>query len=108
MVDITLLAAILDSLNEPIIFADTGHMTLYMNKAAIAYYEGGADLIGRSMLACHNPASQQMIIEILAAFQAGENQRMYGENEKKRKYMRAVRDPEGHLLGYYEWFEKKG
>ena len=108
MVDITLLAAILDSLSEPIIFADTEHATRYMNKAAVAHYAGGADLIGRSMLDCHNPESQRMIIKIMATFEAGENECLYKETEKRRQYMRAVRDPEGRLLGYYEWFENKG
>jgi DUF438 domain-containing protein len=107
MAESTLLAAILDSLTEPIIFADTEHMTRFMNKAAIAYYSGGADLIGRSMLDCHNPESQRKIIDILATFKAGENECLYKENEKKRSYMRAVRDSEGHLLGYYEWFVYK-
>jgi DUF438 domain-containing protein len=107
MVDNTLLTAILDSLNEPIIFADTEHVTRYMNKAAAAYYSGGTDLIGRSMLDCHNPESQRIITEVLDAFKAGENERLYKETEKRRAYMRAVRDPEGRLLGYYEWFVYK-
>ena len=108
MTDTTLLAALLDSLAEPILFADTEHITRYMNKAAIAYYSGGADLIGRSLFECHNAESQKRIIEILATFKAGTNELLYGENDKRRVYMRAVRDPEGRLLGYYEWFEKKG
>jgi DUF438 domain-containing protein len=107
MTDSTLLTAILDSLHEPIIFADTEHVTRYLNKAAVAYYTGGTDLLGRSMLECHNTESQRMIVEILAAFEAGENERLYKETEKRRAYMRAVRDPEGKLLGYYEWFEYK-
>jgi PAS domain-containing protein len=36
MTDPTLLAAILDSLKDPILFADTDHIIRYMNKAAIA------------------------------------------------------------------------
>ena len=41
MIDATLMAAILDSLNAPILLADTQHVTRYMNRAAIAFYTGG-------------------------------------------------------------------
>ena len=34
MIDTTLMAAILDSLKDPVLFADTDHVTRYMNKAA--------------------------------------------------------------------------
>jgi DUF438 domain-containing protein len=105
MIDATLIAAILDSLKDPILFADTGHITRYMNKAAIAHYEGGASLIGRSLLECHNERSQALMIEILAAMHAGEEERLITDNEEHRVYMRAVRDAEGRLLGYYERYE---
>jgi DUF438 domain-containing protein len=105
MIDATLIAAILDSLKDPILFADTGHVTRYMNKAAIAHYEGGASLIGRSLLECHNERSQALMIEILAAMHAGEDERLITDNEEHRVYMRAVRDAEGRLLGYYERYE---
>jgi len=29
---------------------------------------------------------------------------MIAQNEKRRVYMRAVRDRDGRLLGYYEWY----
>jgi DUF438 domain-containing protein len=106
MIDATLLAAILNSLAQPILIADTGHITRYMNKAAIAHYEGGASLIGRSVLECHNLESQRKMVEILAAFQAGQNECLSGDNEKRRLFMVAVRDAEGNLLGYYERVEK--
>ena len=41
MIDATWMAAILDSLKDPVLFADTEHVTRYMNKAAIAHYEEG-------------------------------------------------------------------
>jgi len=106
MIDAALMAAILDSLKDPLLFADTDHVIRYMNKAAIAYYEGGASLIGRSLLDCHNEQSQQQIIEILAAMQAGEEEeRLITDNEEHRIYMRAVRDADGQVLGYYERYE---
>ena len=43
MIGAARLAAILDSLKDPILFADTAHVTRYMNKAAIAHYHGGRE-----------------------------------------------------------------
>ena len=107
MTDATLLAAILDSLNSPILFTDTEHVTRYMNQAAMAHYEGGAGLIGQSLLDCHNERSQQIMQEVLVALQAGEEERLISEDEKEHIYMRAVRDAEGRLLGYYERYQSR-
>lgn len=100
------MAAILDSLKDPILFADTEHITRYMNQAAIAHYEGGKDLIGRSLLECHNEKSQEIIKEILYLM-INENleEREISEEEGHRIFMRAVRDSNGLVLGYYERYE---
>ena len=45
------------------------------------------------------------MIEILAAMQAGEEERLITDNEKHRIYMRAVRGADGQVLGYYERYE---
>ena len=107
MIDSNLIFALLESLKEPVVFADTDHTILYMNKAAIERYSdrGGAGLVGRSLLECHNEQSQQMILEVLTAMKDGEEERLITDNEKQRAYMRAVRSPNGQLLGYYERFE---
>jgi DUF438 domain-containing protein len=105
MIDATVMAAILDSLKDPVLFADTEHVTRYMNKAAIAHYEEGESLIGRSLLDCHNDRSQQMMVEILAEMHEGLDERLITDNEKYRIYMRVVRDAEGTVLGYYERYE---
>ena len=106
MPDRELSAALLDSLTEPLLFADTEHTIRYMNRAAREHYEEGAALLGRSLLACHNEASGEVIRETLAALQAGEEERRITDEEKLRIYMRAVRDPDGRLLGYYERYER--
>lgn len=105
MTDASLMAVLLDSLKDPLVFVDTDHIIRYMNKAAIADFEEGAALIGRSVLDCHNENSQRQIIEILALMRAGEDERLITDNEKQRIFMRAVRDPNGTLLGYYERYE---
>ena len=105
MIDATLMAAILDNLKNPLLFVNTEHTIRYMNKAAIAHYDQGLALIGTSVLDCHNQHSQKIILEILAAMRAGEEERLIADDEKRRIYMRAVRDNEGQLLGYYERYE---
>ncbi len=105
MIDASLMAALLDSLKNPLLFADTDHFIRYMNKAAIAHYSAGEKLLNRSLLDCHNEESQQMMIDILAAMKAGEDERLITDNEKYRIYMRVVRDNKGDVLGYYERYE---
>jgi PAS domain-containing protein len=106
MIGPSFMAAILDSLKDPILFADTEHVTRYMNKAAVAHYaEDGEDLIGQSLLNCHNERSRQMMIEILAEMHEGLEERLITDNEKHRIFMRAVRGTEGQVLGYYERYE---
>jgi len=106
MVDARFLAAVLDSLKDPILVADTQHITRYMNQAAVAYYKEGESLIGRSLLDCHQPVSQRMMIDILASMQSdGLEEQLITDNEKHRIYMRAVRDSAGGVLGYYERYE---
>ena len=105
MIDASLMAALLDSMKDPVLFADTDHVVRYMNKAAIAHYDEGEALLGRSVLDCHNSDSQRQMLEILAAMQKGEDERLITDNEKHRIFMRAVRDATGRLLGYYERYE---
>jgi len=45
------------------------------------------------------------MIEILAAMQAGEEERLITDDEENRIYMRAVRGADGQVLGYYERYE---
>ena len=105
MPDAALLEALLDAIKDPVLFADLGHTIRYMNKAAVAHYEEGVALLGRSLLDCHNADSQRQIHEVCAALQAGEEERLITDNEKHRIFMRAVRDPAGELIGYYERYE---
>jgi nitrogen-specific signal transduction histidine kinase len=93
---------ILDSLVEPVLVGDTEHKVIYMNAAAASHYTGGESLMGTSLLDCHNENSQKVMIEVLAALQAGEEERIILDRPDKRIYMRAVRDESGKLVGYYE------
>jgi PAS domain-containing protein len=105
MNDVALMAAILDSMKDPVVLADTEHVIRYMNKRAIAHYEAGAALVGRSLLDCHNEESRRQIAEIFAEMRNGLTERMITDNDKHRIFMRAVRDGDGALIGYYERYE---
>jgi DUF438 domain-containing protein len=105
MIDRSVMAAILDSLKDPLLFVDTGHVIRYMNKAAIAHFEDGDALIGRSLMDCHNERSQRTIVDTLADLHAGDDERLISENAEQRIHMRAVRDAKGKVIGYYERYE---
>jgi DUF438 domain-containing protein len=102
-----LLGSLLDSMKHPVLFVDTDHIIRYMNRTAVVHYakDGGEKLIGTSVLDCHNEQSRAMIHEIFAAMREGLEERMITDNEKHRIYMRAVRDGDGKLLGYFERYE---
>jgi hypothetical protein len=45
------------------------------------------------------------MIEILAAMQEGLEEQLITEKDEYNVYMRAIRDQDGKLLGYYERYE---
>lgn len=106
-IDSSVLAAILDSLKDPVVLADMGHTICYMNKAGTAHYKEGRALLGCSVMDCHNATSQAVIREVLVALESGEEERLITDSPELRIYMRAVRDADGKLVGYYERYEPK-
>lgn len=97
--------SLLNSIKDPILFADTNHIVQYMNKAGIEYYEEGESLLQSNLLKCHNEESQKMMIKILAEMQNDLDEKMITDNKKYRIFMRSVRNDEGELLGYFERYE---
>ncbi|NLE77153.1 MAG: hypothetical protein GX605_10450 [Chloroflexi bacterium] len=104
--DAVTLQAILDGYPEEMVFVGPDHTIRYMNRFAVEKYArfGGAALVGRSIFACHNAHSGEVMRQAWARFQAGEDDIVVGQNELKRTHMRAVRDDQARLLGYYEYF----
>jgi hypothetical protein len=104
--------AILDSINHPLVFVDTGHIIRHLNRPAEKkYYEqrGLSDLVGKSIFDCHAPTSRTKIVELHARLQAGEDEIFMDVNDQNERItMIAVRDRKRNLLGYYERFEKSG
>ncbi|MHB1418398.1 MAG: PAS domain-containing protein [Bacillota bacterium] len=103
------LLALLDSFVDPIVFVDNQHIIRYINSAAMEKYgdPGKDDLVGNSILQYHKNKSNDIILEIFESFQNGENERFLYVEETNKVFMRAVRDKQGNLIGYYERYEKR-
>ncbi|MBQ7173007.1 MAG: PAS domain-containing protein [Clostridia bacterium] len=103
--------SVLEADRAAVVICDLEHRIIYMNPAAINRYQrwGGKDLLGKSLLDCHNEKSREMIFKVLDWFkQSGENNLVYtfyNEKENKDVYMVALRNDAGELIGYYEKHE---
>ena len=103
--------SIIDSDVAPIVVCNTEHEIIYMNPTAIKRYakRGGAELIGKSLLDCHNADSNDKIKVVVSWFsESPENNRIFtfrNPKENKDVYMIALRDDSGSLIGYYEKHE---
>lgn len=109
MIKENILVAILESIIDPIVFVDSEHIIRYINKVAKQKYgkRGHLEIEGKSIFDYHNEGSKQIILEIFETFKAGEDERFLVINSVNQKvYMRAVRDSQGNLIGYYERYEK--
>jgi len=99
---------ILDGLPGPVVFVDTDHIIRYMNTEGADQYEksGGYDLIGQSIMDCHNDNSCRIIREVFDRMvnEGLDDVELY-RRPGKIAYMTAVRDKNGELLGYYERYE---
>ena len=104
-IDKTFLLSLLNSVKDPILFADTNHIVQYMNNAAIRHYEEGNSLLQSNLLKCHNEESQKMMIEIFTEMRDGLEEKLITDNEKHRIFMRSVRNDSGKLIGYFERYE---
>lgn len=107
----TLYKSVLDGDRAPVVLCGLDHTVLYMNPAAVRRYaaQGGASLLGKSLLNCHTPEAAEKIRRILARFEEDPALNLYYEfrndAENKDVYMAALRDESGKLLGYYEKHE---
>ena len=103
--------SVIDQDTASVVLCDLDHTIVYMSPAAIRNYakHGGEKLVGRSLLHCHNPNSNNRIQEVVDWFAASpEHNRIYTyHNDKQNKdvYMVALRDTDGTLIGYYEKHE---
>ena len=100
-----------DQDTSAVVICDTDHKIIYMNPVACERYAryGGGQLLGKSLLDCHNGKSGETIQRVLSWFQVSpSNNRVhtfYNEKENKDVYMIALRDDNGTVIGYYEKHE---
>lgn len=103
--------SVIDQDRAAVVICNLKHEIVYMNPAAMENYSkwGGAGLVGKSLLNCHNPASKEAIEKVIAWFAESEKNNMIytSHNEKQNKdvYMVALRDSDKKLIGYYEKHE---
>ena len=101
---------VLEADRAAVVICDLEHKIIYMNPAAINRYEkwGGKNLLGKSLLDCHNDKSREMINKVVDWFKASKDNNLvytsYNQKENKDVYMVALRD-NGELIGYYEKHE---
>ena len=103
--------SVLEADRAAVVICDPEHVIIYMNPTALRRYDkwGGAALLGRSLLDCHNEKSREMIIKVVDWFRADAGHNIvytfHNEKENKDVYMVALRDDSGNLIGYYEKHE---
>ncbi len=103
--------SIIDSDLCAVVICNLQHEIIYMNPAAAERYfkRGGAALVGKSLLNCHNSQSNEKIIQVIEWFKKDKsNNRVFtfhNEKENKDVYMIALRNDGGELIGYYEKHE---
>jgi PAS domain-containing protein len=102
--------SVIDQDRSAVVMCNLNHEIIYMNPATITYYEkgGGEQLIGKSILDCHNEDSQRKMKQVVEWFAASPKHNLvytfYHEKQNKDVYMIAFRSGE-ELIGYYEKHE---
>ena len=100
--------SVLEADTSAIVICDLDHKIIYMNPVAVKRYEkwGGANLLGKSLLNCHNEESRKTINKVLDCFKTSIDHNIvytfYNEKENKDVYMVALRNDAGELIAYYE------
>ena len=103
--------SVLEADRAAVVICDLDHRIIYMNPFAIDRYQkwGGKELLGKSLLDCHNEKSREAIYKVVAWFKASKDNNLvytsYNEKENKDVYMIALRDDAGELIAYYEKHE---
>lgn len=105
--------SIIEQDREHVVICDLKHAILYMNPSAIRDYAkyGGASLLGRSLMNCHNPQSVAAIQKVVDWFAADKSHNLifthYDAKHDRDVYMVALRADDGNLIGYYEKHESR-
>ena len=102
--------SVLDQDRCAVVLCNLQHEIVYMNEAAAVNYAkwGGKELLGKSLLNCHNVHSNEMINQVVDWFAVAEDHNIvfthHNPKQNKDVYMVALRE-NGKLIGYYEKHE---
>ncbi len=105
--------SVIENDKSPVVICDLNDIILYMNPSAITRYEkrGGAKLVGKSLLNCHNEKSNEIIKRVKSWFNEDKNNNIifaYNLTDiNEDVYMVALRNGNGELIGYYEKHESR-
>ena len=101
--------SVLEQDRAAIVICDLQHIIIYMNLAAVKRYAKHGDLLGKSLLDCHNDESNEKIKKVIEWFSTDKSHNIVytfrNEKENKDVYMVALRGEDGELIGYYEKHE---
>ena len=102
--------SVLDQDRCAVVLCNLQHEIVYMNEAAAVNYAkwGGKELLGKSLLNCHNVHSNEVIKQVVDWFAVAEDHNIvfthHNPKQNKDVYMVALRE-NGKLIGYYEKHE---
>ena len=102
--------SVLDQDRCAVVLCNLQHEIVYMNEAAAVNYAkwGGKELLGKSLLNCHNVQSNEMNKQVVDWFAVAEDHNIvfthHNPKQNKDVYMVALRE-NGKLIGYYEKHE---
>ncbi len=101
--------SVIDQDRSAVVICNLQHEIIYMNAAAVERYKKHGDLVGRSLLGCHSPKSNEMIERVIKWFAEDKSHNIVytfrNDKENKDVYMVALRGADGGLIGYYEKHE---
>jgi len=74
MIDHAELGALFEGLRASVTIADQDFQIIFMNDRACAFYaeDGGAELVGKNLLDCHNAEQTAVIRDAFARYRAGD------------------------------------
>lgn len=91
-----------EGINCAVTVADRDCVILYQNQEARKVYEKHGNLIGKSMLGCHNPRSQAIIAKILKEG-CSNSYTITKQGQKKIIYQTPWRNDQGEIAGIAEF-----
>ena len=101
--------SILEHDRSAVVVCNLNHEIIYMNPTAKERYRKHGNLVGKSILDCHNSESRKLMLKVVDWFRKDSSHNvMYtyrNEKENKDVYMVALRNESGELIGYYEKHE---